>query len=939
MLTRISGAASGIKDYLENGQKQGRENSRDELDERVILDGDLELTHTLINGMDKAGDRYLHITLAFKEDEINHETLKAITQDFKAFAFSAFNDDEYNFYAEAHLPKIKSYVHQKTGELVERKPHIHIVIPKQNLLSGESLNPFGFVDKQVKYLEAFQELTNAHYGLASPKDNKRVLFTDDSELLSRYKGDHFTGPGKDVKNALLAEMLNRDIARYDDFKALLAERGDIKIRNPGKDNEYLWFKGSDGKGVNLRDAAFTRDFIELPTRQKQQRLASDSKYVSAGEPREPSRKYQQALSEWHGQRAKEIKYVFLGKRREFDAYAKAAPEEKKAILAEREKRFYDTHKQEPQHGYTHADYVRDNIRAVAHHLETAGRHSAAVKRTDGDYDQARRNVTDRRNRGIGGTALETGNRQTDIRTDRGAKTSRKTSVTGQLSHDKKATTEQQKGNQEFADIKRTLDAKRLLNRLSHSHGVNPEKYEIGKGQDGGDRIKAGTRNLNVSDFLTKELNLDYRAAGQILRETYREQTGREPGANPKQQARAELWKEYQGERKAKAQERKTEAQAKRNAVTARRQGIKQDADRKLTAIRTNRSLSPAERKAQSSLIKMEKIQAETALREQAKADREQQAAARADEYKNGYKNWLAEKAQGGNEAALAELRRQQERQAKAPEPDERAVSAGEQPPTGDREPIHRQADLGYRVSRNGDVTYSRAGREILADQGKLLKVLETDKNTIETGLRLAQAKFGKVLDVQGDAAFKRQTALVAAEKGINVQFTDKTMNKLMEQHKAHLTALKANEAELRALARAEREKTATAAKPQEITPKEKEKAKPETAHTAPVRPAPTMEAKRQEAIAQAARIEGRELVERRPGESTRHTGKVLHVTETHVVQAISRNEVIAHELGKLDRTPEIGAKPTIQYIEGQQAKVTNHKVKEQSRDYEGPSLG
>jgi len=41
----------------------------------------------------------------------------------------------------------------------------------------------------------------------------------------------------------------------------------------------------------------------------------------------------------------------------------------------------------------------------------------------------------------------------------------------------------------------------------------------------------------------------------------------------------------------------------------------------------------------------------------------------------------------------------------------------------------------------------------------------------------------------------------------------------------------------------------------------------------------------------------------------------------------------------LDRTPEIGAKPTIQYIEGQQAKVTNHKVKEQSRDYEGPSLG
>lgn len=931
MLTRISGAASGIKDYLENGQKQGRENSRDELDERVILDGDLELTNTLINGMDKAGDRYLHITLAFKEDEINHETLKAITQDFKAFAFSAFNDDEYNFYAEAHLPKIKSYINQKTGELVERKPHIHIVIPKQNLLSGESLNPFGFVDKQVKYLEAFQELTNAHYGLASPKDNKRVLFTDDSELLSRYKGDHFTGPGKDVKNALLAEMLNRDITRYDDFKALLAERGEIKIRNPGKDNEYLWFKGSDGKGVNLRDAAFTRDFIELPTRQKQQRLASDSKYVSAGEPREPSRKYQQALSEWHGQRAKEIKYVFLGKRREFDAYAKAAPEEKKAILAEREKRFYDTHKQEPQHGYTHADYVRDNIRAVAHHLETAGRHSAAVKRTDGDYDQARRNVTDRRNRGIGGTALERSDRQANSRADRGQK--QKTGVTGQLRQEKRASIEQKPGNQEFAEIKRTLDAKRLLDRLSHSHGVNPEKYEIGKGQDGGDRIKAGTRNLNVSDFLTKELNLDYRAAGQILRETYREQTGREPGANPKQQARAELWKEYQGERKAKAQERKTEAQAKRNAVTALRQGIKQDADRKLTAIRTNRSLSPAERKAQSSLIKMEKIQAETALREQAKADREQQAAARADEYKNGYKNWLAEKAQDGNEAALAELRRQQERQAKAPEPDERAVSAGEPKPTGDRDSIHRQPDLGYRVSRNGDVTYSRAGREILTDQGKALKVHQTDSNTIETGLRLAQAKFGRVLDVQGDAEFKKRTALVAAEKGLNVEFTDKAMNETMKARKAQIAENKAREAELRALARAEMQKAKTPkAEKKQVTQKEKEREKPAT-EQAPQKPAPTMESQRQEAIKEAAKLTGRELIERQPGANTRHTGEILHVNDKYAVQEIGRGEIIAHKLDKLTERPEMGDRITVQYRQGQErAEVT-------IKDRNGPEMG
>jgi hypothetical protein len=130
MLIRISGGESGIKDYLEDGQKQGRDYSRDELDERVILDGDLKLTDALINKMANAGDKYMHITLAFKEDEINRDTLQAITQDFKEFAFSAFQDDECSFYAEAHLPRIKSYPHAKTGEQVERKPHIHIVIPK-----------------------------------------------------------------------------------------------------------------------------------------------------------------------------------------------------------------------------------------------------------------------------------------------------------------------------------------------------------------------------------------------------------------------------------------------------------------------------------------------------------------------------------------------------------------------------------------------------------------------------------------------------------------------------------------------------------------------------------------------------------------------------------------------------------------------------------------
>ena len=233
MLVRITGGSEGIAEYLANGQKAGREFTRDELDERVILDGDLELTDTIIKGMEKEGERYLHITLAFKEDEIGWDKLHAITDDFKKFVMTAYEGDEYNFYAEAHLPKLKSYTNQKTGELIERKPHIHIVIPEYNLLSGKNLNPFGKVDQQTKFLEAFQEHINAKFGLASPKDNRRIEFTDESAIISRYKGDYFEGASHDLKARILSGVLDKGVTDYDQFRAIVAKDGDTKTRNAG----------------------------------------------------------------------------------------------------------------------------------------------------------------------------------------------------------------------------------------------------------------------------------------------------------------------------------------------------------------------------------------------------------------------------------------------------------------------------------------------------------------------------------------------------------------------------------------------------------------------------------------------------------------------------------------------------------------------------------
>ncbi|KLB61692.1 hypothetical protein XEUV490_23390, partial [Xanthomonas euvesicatoria] len=123
------------------------------------------------------------MTLAFREDNVSPETLQAVTDEFRAFAFSAYGADEFNFYAEAQLPRIKSYTDKATGERVVRKPHIHIVIPQKNLLTGTTFNPFKTADYSNEFLKAFQERVNAQYGLASPDDYKRESFNTNSEVV------------------------------------------------------------------------------------------------------------------------------------------------------------------------------------------------------------------------------------------------------------------------------------------------------------------------------------------------------------------------------------------------------------------------------------------------------------------------------------------------------------------------------------------------------------------------------------------------------------------------------------------------------------------------------------------------------------------------------------------------------------------------------------
>lgn len=327
MLIRSGGYNTGAQEYLEKGTKAGREYSRDELDERVIIDGDLDLTRMIYESIpDRGQDRYLTFTMGFREDTVSDETLQAVTLEFKQFLMYAYKDDEFNFYAEAHLPKIKQVTDKKTGKLIERKPHIHVVIPRKNLLSGNEANPVGVYMHHEKYFEAFQEYLNQKYGLTSPREHIRFDPSDAASVLSRYKGDDFYGKNRDFKQELVKQVMERGVTSRHDFYTLVATHGETRIRNAGKESEYIAVKlPGDAKYTNLKDSIFHDDFI---VRRELSKPPLDKKII------------EQRLAEWPN-RAKEIKYVHKASPKFRERYRESSVEERAKLLIRAEQAFYE----------------------------------------------------------------------------------------------------------------------------------------------------------------------------------------------------------------------------------------------------------------------------------------------------------------------------------------------------------------------------------------------------------------------------------------------------------------------------------------------------------------------------------------------------------------------------------------------------------------------
>lgn len=770
MLLKPGGGLAGIKEYLERGHKQGRSYSRGELDERLVLAGNLDIINAIILSVNSTSENYKHFTLSFREDSVDRATLLAITQEFEAFAFAAYKEGEYNFYAEAHIPRIKSYTNAQDGGFVERKPHIHIVIPKLNLLSGQILNPLGMTDHNVEFIDAWQEHINAKYGLASPKDNRRVTFTDESTMIGRHKGDVFDGQGSKLKADILNALLDRGIERYEDFLAMLPEFGETRIRNAGKISEYPNIKAPGAaKGANLKDYVFSRAFVMLSQAAKRQHLNADQpiRYEVAGVPRSTPQQRLDTMTQWRDFRAKEVKYLNSGNKAAYAHYRAADAETRRSILAALESRFYAKHQSaEMPQLLSPSD--------APHRLEQHGQAAESA-------DALRQDFADTG----AGRRIEVADRSD--------------SVAGQFARDFEERTCARTGESlsEFKAIRTQLDARVLLDVLAASHGVLLEKHAITKARDGSDRIQCGTRNLNVSDFLTKEMNLPWADAAKILRDSFDRQLKR-PMQAAQPTPRQRLWRDFQAYCKTTAtpEQRKAQWQERwhdqRRSERARQTAIRAEFNRVRGKIQLDR-LASAQRKAGVSLARMERIEREAVLRENIQAERQLLAQVRQPPMSDLYRAWLLVQAQAGDERALAELRRMRVRLLDEEEQASHANSIAAASAAAQTEVelaiIRHTPMLQHYIDLRGNVTYQRHGFDVLRDMGHKVDVLQQDSQSIELALRLALQKFGNPLRLYGSAEFQEKAVRIAADAGLKLEFTDSRLNQLYQERRAQVAAM------------------------------------------------------------------------------------------------------------------------------------------------------
>ncbi|WP_152597738.1 LPD7 domain-containing protein [Pseudomonas lutea] len=825
MIIRYGGGNKGIKEYLEEGRKVDRHLSRDELDRRVPVEGDLMVTQAVIDSIpDQNQDRYLHISMSFNEPDVQEDDIKKVFGEYRQLLMAAYGDDEYNIYAEIHWPKVKQSYNHKTQAMEPRYPHVHIVIPKKNVLTGKFLNPVGMHEVSVKYLDAIQEKLNRDNGLSSPRLSPRIGADHYAAALDRYKATEFVTKNGKVKRAIHSAIISRDIRSFEVFKDLVSEYGEVKVRNAGKENEYLAVRvGDDKKFTNLKANIFNQAYLE--NRALVLDPVSDAQVKTR-------------LETWQTIQSREVKYISNASAKVKSHYRDLSLPDRRTYLDERERSYgekYRPQRQPESHEYSneipglgtgdygsgHFEFGREGPAQAGHlhelsegnvdHFAAKGSGSVGLFLLGDEADDVHDVEADQdiRLRGAlyagGGGSRESraGRVVPDLISDP------QSCVLTSLLHAEADRQLQANDLDRFKEIRTHLDAQHLLAYAQLKFGVDPALHPVSKAKDGSVRIRAGKYNYNVSDFLTRHVGLEWGEASNLLLELYEKQ---QSGITEKPLSKVILLEEWRRFRQEiYPQNIRTYDDLKNEIKVSFSLGLKainSEYFSRRKNITQDQTLSRADKHYFRSVVILEKLQKVEALQQ------------RIDE-QNSLKNRVkypystlfydfATKSEALGMKILDQLKR------KHVAPMEEGVNTigGQRPFTPHQLPdgaeamkrarlvakLHAQerearelriklSDLRARPQADGTVAFNHRehGKQIFVnhpDRVELNRTTEPDE--VGVGLMYATERFGNPLEISGSKEFKQQLIEVAAERDMDITFTDERLNQALAAKRLEL---------------------------------------------------------------------------------------------------------------------------------------------------------
>lgn len=560
----IDGGNAGICEYLEFGKKAGREFSRDELDKRITLSGDFQTLDKILTthyNPDRENN-YLHLTFSFFEEDIDEATVQTICDEAKEFFMAGDKNDSFYCYAEAHMPKIKEYFNHK-GDLVRRKPHIHMVVPNVNLTTEKNEDLLGWVEnnRTMAHIDNFQEYINQKYGLSSPKSAEHIRTNPISkeDIINRYR------PSKGEKQSEVKWKIYRYVMANPEIDSLekLSERLEedlnikTKIRTPNSPSRprylHIDYKEGKGRGINLNYPIFHDEFLKNRdlsiAKQCEEKLA-----VPLNERAEKVQKWK----EWDALTARFInspalrRYFYNIEDRERKDFINKRLREDRQKKQERLKTAHVKHKLIDRGLEDIPDL--ENLQSIE--MEELDGKSSQKRETANEMHTMRSRHSDgnKRQRGFGANEdllhetqrihMERNAENETIKLfaphDAGGIGRSDGRKTGKASKTEKlvtppfnvereeinATEETKKVN--WKKIIDNIDINALLSYCAHYYGLDISPYRAITNKQGANRVKTPKHIYSASDFLRKELNLNWGQAQIILQELSQEAIEEKP---------------------------------------------------------------------------------------------------------------------------------------------------------------------------------------------------------------------------------------------------------------------------------------------------------------------------------------------------------------------------------------------------------------------------